>query len=541
MLKLRDYQQEAIDRTYKYWSSGEGENPLIVAPTGAGKSLIIGQLIRDACEFPDVRILMLTHVKELLIQNATELSEMYPDADIGFYSAGLGKRQLHNQIIFAGIQSIWQKAALISPPPDIVMIDEAHMLPKKATTRYARFIADLREINPQTKILGLTATPYRLDSGLLHKGDGAVFDGISYDIPIDKLIGDGYLAPLVAKQPRKVIDLSGVKKRGGEYIESQLAAAASDPALVEAAVAEIVEHGATRKSWLIFASGVAHAELLREEFKNHDIESVIITGGTAKKQRQEDIARFKAGEIRCLINVNVLTTGFNAPAVDLVALVRATMSTALYVQMVGRGTRTAPDKTDCLVLDYGGNVAQHGLIDQIIPHKQAGGGDKREAPVKICPECDEFNPTAVRFCVGCGFEFPIPKLTHAPAAYEGAMMASQLTEVWLDVNAVEYGLHKKPNKPDSVKVTYYTGGGPIHEWLCPEHGGYARAKYEQRMRELRATAYTAKAALDESESWARPSRIMVRPNGKYKNITKLDYTGPEPEIRPDVLSLLGFG
>lgn len=537
MIELRDYQKAAIDDTYGYWAKGKGDNPLIVAPTGAGKSLIIASLIQDACSYPGTRILMLTHVKELLQQNAEELLKLYPQADIGFYSASIGQKRLDRQITFAGIQSVWKQAFNMVPAPDLVLVDEAHLIPKNSETRYGKFLADLKVANPKVKIIGLTATPYRLDSGLLTDGDAAIFDGISYDIPVSMLMERGYLAPLVSKPGKLKIDLSQVKKRGGEYIEKDLAIAASDPELVRATVAEIVEYGRDRKSWLVFASGVAHADLLREEFLTNGVAAEAITGGDGKTDRDRKIADFKAGRTKCLINVNVLTAGFNAPAVDLVALVRATLSTSLYVQMCGRGTRTAPGKIDCLVLDYGQNVATHGFFDQVRPPRKSGSGKgEGEAPVKECPSCEEFVAAGVRRCPNCDHEFPPPTLNHSHTAYSGAMMSSQVEAEWVDVEFATYQRHKKAGKPDSVKVTYNCGLTMVNEWLCPEHGGYAQSRYEARMQILGATAKTTADALIEApQRWKVPGRIKVKPsshNPKYMEIVQLDYHAqPAKEVQ----------
>ena len=231
-LTHRPYQAEAIDALYAYWADKRGNDPLIVAPTGAGKSLILAKLVEDALSYTGTRVLMLTHVKELIQQNAEELVGMLPGVDLGFYSASIGQKRLDRQVTFAGIQSIWERAPDMVPPPDLVIIDEAHLVPKNTTTRYGKFLDELRQCNPAVKIVGLTATPYRLDSGYLHKGKGAIFDGIAYDIPVGKLMDDGFLAPLVSKGAAAKIDLTNVGKRGGEFIESQLAMAASDPELV---------------------------------------------------------------------------------------------------------------------------------------------------------------------------------------------------------------------------------------------------------------------------------------------------------------------
>jgi len=521
---LRPYQQAAIDGLYDYWSTGRGENPLIVAPTGAGKTAIIAQIVRDAMSFPGTRVMILTHVKELLEQGARGLVAMYPQAEFGFYSASIGQKRLDKPITFAGIQSVWQKAPDMIPPPDLVLIDEAHMLPKNTTTRYGKFIADLKLCNPLVKIVGLTATPYRLDSGYLHKGEGAIFDGIAYDIPVAMLMDQGFLSPVISKGALKQIDLSGVAKRGGEFVESDLAVAASDPELVRATVEEITRLGSDRKSWLIFASGIGHAELLRAGFAEHDIHAEVITGQDGQRERERKIADFKAGRMRCLINVNVLTTGFDAPTVDLVALVRATMSTGLYVQMVGRGTRLADGKENCLVLDYGQNVERHGFIDAVKPTIKGAGGEG-VAPVKECPSCQTLCHTAVRTCPECGHAFPDPTLNHAPKSYGGAMLSSQVQAEWLDVDQVDYALWKKEGKPDSIRVTYVCGLTRVSEWLCPDHGGYAASRYHARMKALGAKAMTTKDVLGECTLWNWPGRIKVKPDGKFHQIVQLDYTG----------------
>jgi len=523
MLELRPYQRAAIDGLYNYWSDKKGDNPIIVAPTGSGKSLIIAHLIKDAMSYPGTRVLILTHVKELLEQNASELMALYPEADVGFYSASLKKKVLQKPITFAGIQSIHKKAYDIVPAPDLVIVDEAHLIPKTDGTRYNKFLSDLRVCNPGVKVVGLTATPYRLDSGYLHEGDNAIFDGIAYDIPVADLMEQGFLAPVISKSGVKTIDLSNVGKRGGEYIESELAKAASDPELVTETVAEIVRYGAERKAWLVFACGVNHAELLRAEFETHSIEADVVTGADGMSARADKIERFRRGGSKCLINVNVLTTGFNVPHVDLVAIVRATESTGLYIQIVGRGTRIAPGKENCLVLDYGDNVMRHGFIDQIKP-KIKGRTENGEAPVKKCPECLTVNHAAVRVCIECGHEFPPPQFNHGTKAYSGAMISTQVQAEWVDVDDVGYSRWRKEGKPDSIRVTYYCGLIKVSEWLCPDHGGYAAERYQKRMPSLGASAMTTEDAMQECDHWIKPRRIKVKPNDKFHDIIQLDYS-----------------
>ncbi len=528
--ELRDYQKEAVDGLYNYWAGKAGDNPLIVAPTGSGKTAIIAQIIKDAMSFHGTRVLIVTHVKELLEQGANGLLALYPEADFGMYSAGLKQKVLDRPITFAGIQSVWERAFDIVPAPDLVLIDEAHLLPKNTETRYNRFIADLKTCNPMVKVVGLTATPYRLDTGYLHKGKGAIFDGIAHDIPVAMLMEQGYLSPVISKGGVKQIDLTNVKKRGGEFVESDLATAASDPELVRSTVEEIVRLGADRKSWLVFSSGVSHAYMLKDQFETHDIDVGVVTGLDGNKVREQTIADFKSGKLQCLINVNVLTTGFDHPEVDLVALVRATASTGLYVQMVGRGTRIADGKENCLILDYGQNVERHGFIDKVKPKDKSAGAGEGEAPVKTCEVCQTMVHAACQICPECGFEFPAPTLNHGSRSYSGAMLSSQAQAEWYDVDSVRYGRHKKEGKPDSIKVTYYAGLMSVSEWLCPDHGGYAASRYTARKPVLKSEADTTDDALNECHFWTEPSRIKVKPsshNPKYQEIVQFDYTQVE--------------
>ena len=531
--ELRDYQKAAVDGLYDYWAKGAGSHPLIVAPTGSGKTAIIAQIVRDAMSFAGTKVLIVSHVKELLEQGAKGLLAMYPEADFGFYSASLKQKRLDRPITFAGIQSVWERAYDMIPAPDLVLIDEAHMLPKNTETRYGQFIRDLTICNPQVKVVGLTATPYRLDSGVLHKGKGAVFDGIAYDISVSKLMEDGWLSTVYSKGGLKQIDLTNVGRRGGEFIESELAAAASDPELVAATVSEIFELGEDRKSWLIFASGIGHAHMLADGLRALDVTAEVVTGADDMGERSRKISDFKNGRIRALVNCNVLTTGFDAPSVDLVALVRATESTGLYIQMVGRGTRKAPGKNDCLLLDYGGNVARHGFIDTPAPKKKGGTGDG-EAPVKQCPSCNTFCHTAVRMCPVCSFEFPAPQLNHAPKSYEGAVLSNQVKAEWMEVDDVSYGRWQKEGKPDSIRVTYYCGMTRLSEWMCPDHGGYAASRYTARKTALGAKADSTSRALMECADWVKPSRILVKPDGKYFQIVQLDYTQKKPPAETEL-------
>jgi DNA repair protein RadD len=268
MMLLRPYQRAAIDALYDYFSGNAG-NPLVVMPTGTGKSVVIASFIREAIHaYPETRILMLTHVKELIQQNFQALLNMWPEAPGGIYSAGLSRRDIHAQVLFAGIQSIHKRAARVQRC-DLVIIDEAHLLSRTDGSMYRAFLSELNSINAgMLKVVGFTATPYRMDSGLLHVGKDRVFTDIAYSVPILDMIAQGYLSTVIPKQTQTQLDVSSVGTRGGEFIAKDLEAAVDRDEVTRAAVAEIVQHGAERGSWLVFCSGVDHALHVRDAIRD---------------------------------------------------------------------------------------------------------------------------------------------------------------------------------------------------------------------------------------------------------------------------------
>jgi len=520
-LSLRPYQRAAIEALYDYFAASVG-NPLIVMPTGTGKSVVIAGFTREAiATYGDTRVLVLTHVKELIQQNFMALLRAWPEAPAGIYSAGLSRRDIHAQILFAGIQSIHRHARQVQRC-DLVLIDEAHLLGRGDSGMYRSFLAQLNEINAGLlKVVGFTATPYRLDSGMLHEGKDRLFTDIAFQVPVLDMIQQGYLCPVVPKQTTTQLDVGGVGTRGGEFIAKDLEAAVDRHEVTRAAVAEIVQHGEGRGSWLVFCSGVAHAQHVRDAIREHGISAETVTGDTPGPERDGILAAFKAGRLRCVTNANVLTTGFDAPGVDLIALLRPTKSVGLYVQMVGRGTRLAEGKDDCLVLDFAGNTARHGPIDTVDGRKKEKSEEPGAAPIKVCPECQTINHASVRRCIECDHEFPPPVVKVAPQAASNALLSTQVQATWSDVTGISYARHEKPGKPASLRVTYECGLARHSEWVCFEHTGFPRDKavgwWRRRAGNLPPPA-TVDEAMQKVGQLRRPSAIQVRPAGQYTEI-----------------------
>lgn len=505
MMELRSYQRAAIEGLWDYFSANTG-NPLVVMPTGTGKSVVIAGFIREAiATYAETRVLVLTHVKELIQQNFMALLRAWPEAPAGIYSAGLSRRDINAQILFAGIQSIHKRAAKVQRC-DLVLIDEAHLLGRADSGMYRSFLKELNDINAGLlKVIGFTATPYRLDSGMLHEGKDRLFTDIAHDVPMLDMIQKGYLCPVVPKQTATQLDVSGVGTRSGEFIASQLEAAVDQDALNRAAVAEILEHGKDRGSWLVFAAGLKHAEHIRDIIRENGISCETVTGETPTAQRDRILSDFKVGRLRCITNVGVLTTGFDAPGTDLIALLRPTQSAGLFVQMIGRGTRLAEGKDDCLVLDFAGNTMRHGPVDAIKGKNKKEKDDvPGEAPAKTCPECQTINHAAARTCVTCGHEFPPPKPPIDAQASTRALLTTQIQAEWCEVRAVDYRAHTKPGKPTSLRVTYQCGLVSHSEWVCLEHTGYARQRAEGWWR--RRTELPVPGTVAEALEWLHGSR-----------------------------------
>jgi DNA repair protein RadD len=338
---LRPYQIEALAVLWDFWRAGGG-NPLIDLATGLGKSFLIAELGRRFCK-QQRRIVILSHVREIIEQDAKAILALWPEAPIGVNCAALGARSVDAPIVIGSVQSIYREPQALGAR-DLFIVDEAHLIPRHDSAMYSTTILGLRALNPRMRVVGLSATPYRTDTGRLDEGEDRLFDATVYSYGIGQGIADGWLAPLAAKATTHEIDVSSVGKRGGEFIAGELESAADQDALVEGAAREILAQGSGRRSWLAFCCGVHHAFHVRDALRRHGVSCETIVGDTPADERRAIIAGFRAGGIQCLTNCNCLTTGFDVAAIDLIAMLRPTCSPGLYVQMLGRGIRKAAGK-----------------------------------------------------------------------------------------------------------------------------------------------------------------------------------------------------
>jgi len=540
MITLRPYQAAAKAAVYDHLGK-RNDNPCVVIPTGAGKTPVIASICKDAVTQWDGRVLILAHVRELLEQAADKLQDMCPDVPFGVYSAGLKRRDTGHSVIVAGIQSVYQRACELDAF-DLIMVDEAHLIPQDGEGMYRTFFNDAHVVNPQMRVIGLTATPFRLKSGMICAPD-SILNHVCYEIGVKELIRDGYLCPLITKASKTKADTGNLHIRAGEFVAGEVEEMMDQDGLVQAACAEIVDLTHDRQSCLIFASGVKHGQHVAQVVtKLSGRECGFVGGNTPTAQRDELLGRFRLGELKYLANVNVLTTGFNATNIDCVAMLRPTLSPGLYYQMVGRGFRLHPGKSNCLVLDFGDNVMRHGPVDQIKPveRKSTGNGDP---PAKECPECSEVIATGYAICPRCGYEFPVPeRQKHDTKASEAEILSDQVTDTEYDVQDVAYGVHTKrdapPDAPKTMRVDYRVGLDHWQpEFICFEHAGYAREKAIAwwKRRSPDPVPDTAERAVEIAEGGgvAHTEKIFVRSvaGEKYDRIQGYKL-GPVPEPLP---------
>jgi len=519
MLELRPYQHEAVAAIYHHLRERD-DNPCVVIPTAGGKTPVMATVCRDAVGRWEGRVIILAHVKELLEQAVDKLHLVAPEMwmKTGVYSAGLKSRDTDKPIIIAGIQSVYRRACELDAF-DLVIIDEAHMIPPDGDGMYRSFLEDARKVNPNLRVIGLTATPFRMKSGVICEADN-VLNHVCYEIGVKELIVQGYLCPLVSKGAGRPIDTSGLHVRAGEFVAGEAEDLMDTDDLVESACSEIVEQTRDRRSVLIFATGIRHGEhIARVMREKSGMEVGVVFGETVDAERGRVLSDFKAGNVKYLVNVNVLTTGFDAPNIDCVAMVRPTLSPGLYYQMVGRGFRLHEGKENCLVLDFGGNVLRHGPVDAIRVQaaRSTGNGD---APAKQCPECQSLIAAGYAVCPDCGYVFPPrERQNHDATASTEGILSGQVTTTEHPVRNVYYSVHTKRGAPDdapkTLRVEYRLGFNNYKsEWICFEHTGWARLKAEswwrKRSNALLPESAAEAVALAEAGALCETTAITVR-------------------------------
>ncbi|MCG9697038.1 DEAD/DEAH box helicase [Shewanella sp. Isolate11] len=389
-MQLRDYQQQAVDAAIAHFKQSQ-DSAVLVLPTGAGKSIVIAELARIARG----RILVLTHVKELVAQNAEKVGLLTDEASI--YSAGLKQKNTSNKTVVASIQSAVKNPVKFDEPYSLVIIDECHRVNADKDSQYQQLLSHLKQRNPKLKLLGLTATPYRLDSGWIYRhhyhgrmgnDQAPAFEQCIFELPIRPLIKQGYLTePKLFDGLSAQYDFSELEPTAtGEYREAEIDALLNVAGRATTAIVkQITQLASHKRGCIIFAATIRHAQEIINQLG--DIAAGLITATTPSSERDEIIERFKQRQLKYLVNVAVLTTGFDAPHVDLIAILRPTASVSLFQQMIGRGLRICEGKSDCMIIDYAANG-----FDLFFPEVGQAKPDSKSVPVQVhCPVCDFAN------------------------------------------------------------------------------------------------------------------------------------------------------
>lgn len=565
-MQLRYYQQEAIDAAF-HWFDTQNTHPLIVLPTGAGKTVVFASMIKKIFEEnPDSRVLILAHRQELISQADEKLKTVWPCAPSGLLAAGLKQFDSHEPIVIASRDTLATPKRLGNIGQfDYIIVDEAHHVGPEKQSRYRKIFDHFDSTQYYApKVLGVTATPYRMGQGFIYGLDDHFFGGVAHRVTIPELIKAGYLCRLSAYQvaSEAVIDASTarVKFKGGDYRESDIEHLAMEDQTMLAIVADWIDkaYSKGRLSSVFFCVTVAHANKMCMYLRNAGVEVAVVTAETPAGEREKILEDFENGVINALCNVAVLTEGWDAPRTDCIALLRPTKSLGLYVQICGRGMRTWGDKKDCMLLDYGENMQRHGCIDTARPYKPEDDSD--DDKIWICDQCVAVNDIDARTCVECGAPKPMPKISEQPPllldkdelspgyngreaattteAAKGKVLSDELEEPAeklekvKNIDFVSAQIKTSKNGNDYLNVMFSTPGEywpqsmPIMLGMRGKAGMVATKKWNALTQSGTPTPYDLSYAADlvnHHKVMSHIKQITVRKEGKYWNVVSVHF------------------
>jgi DNA repair protein RadD len=487
-IELRPYQYDAIQALISA-AIPFGVHPIAAMPTGTGKSLVIARLAHSIHHWGNLRsrVLVLHHNSELIQQNEATLREKVGDPHLrtGIVSAKLDRKEWRADVVFASINSVYNQPLRFRGVMAII-IDECHLVSPKDATMFRALIEGIRQHTPAVRVIGLSATPYRLKMGHLTE-EGGIFNHLAIDMTtvesFQHFLNNGWLSKLLPTKTIVAMNVDGLKTTAGDYQLADMDARYSaDIEASTGALEEAVRLAAGRKKWLVFTTGVKHSELCAQLLNKLGVKASAVHSKLHKDEQAHRIRQFREGRLAALVNMNMLTTGFDVPDIDCIVVLRPSKSPGLWVQMLGRGTRpvyapghptgtaeervaaiAAGPKPDCLVLDFARNTERLGPIDDPVvpkPGKSRGAG---VAPVKIChellpesmvedpkyPYCETYNHVKAPVCIRCGAPF-IPKESKIE---QRAGTLSLMISAGDDGGVAEQD--KKPKKPDLAPKEYW--------------------------------------------------------------------------------------
>ncbi len=424
-MQLRPYQEDAIEKVRDAFRGGH-RRPLLVAATGAGKTVMFG-FVAQRTAAGGKRVLILAHRRELIRQASRKLSEV----GVAHGIIAPGHTATRDLVQVASVQTLGRRLA--DPryhAPDLIVVDEAH----HATAGQWR---DVINAYPDARVLGVTATPERLDGKGLGADAGGIFDALVLGPQAGELIEAGFLSPARVFAPAERPDLSGIRTVGGDYQAGALADAMGKPTLVGDAIKHYARHAAGQPA-ILFSPSVAHAEAMAVAFREAGWRAASASGATPAAERDAAIAGLGTGAVQVLCSCDLISEGLDVPAVAAVILMRPTKSLGLYLQQVGRGLRPAPGKSHLVVLDHAGNTLTHGPVDAPREWSLAGRVKKKKAAAEVeaarqCPACFAVHAPAPA-CPECGHEYPVQ-------SREIAHVDGELSDV-TDTLAARWGKHR---------------------------------------------------------------------------------------------------
>jgi DNA repair protein RadD len=443
-MELRPYQQEAVSALFQFYLQSDETAGLCVLPTASGKTIVFAEFIRQLLlEKPNTRVLMLAHTQEIVQQNEDKLKQVWSNSgcivDVGIFCAGLNRKEI-NQITSASRDSIVNEIGEY-PEWDLVIVDEAHLIPPKQTARYQYILDTINLHGKDPKIVGFTATPFRMASGEIfgdssYKNKDKLFKKLIYKKRIDELINTGYLCSLraVVVNNNAIANTSNIRiSKNNDFIQKDLEQVTAVEALVKCIVDDWSTKTSAKLPTVFYASSVAQGLMFEQVLAELGFDYPLITSYTPKDDRKNYLQDFNSGKLDGLINIATLTTGWDSPILACIVLARPTMSTSLFLQIVGRGLRLHPSKSETLLLDYGKNLERFGMIERVKPILEERKYHNeiylvtscsvcdtvvsvyeiecpfctetlRDDDISICYDCNAGNDMYAQFCEVCGEE-----------------------------------------------------------------------------------------------------------------------------------------
>lgn len=545
MITLRPYQEEALAAVME--AMGRQKYVLIQAGTGAGKTILFSSIIQKCMREYNMRIAVVAH-REILVRQAYEkLLRVAPEAEnyVGLACSSVSKDiDLDRPVIIGSPQTLANRLG-VCRPVNLVIIDECHRVPpRNEHSQYGDMLAKLEAYYPPLRIIGVTATPYRLGHGYIYgcqcrKGSVNWWPSLTCSISIGTLQDAGWLVPLHAKEAVDMDDaLSCVRTSKGEFDTHELAALMGKPVHITNAVTAYEKYAQDRRHVVVFAVTIEHAERLCEAFAAAGYRSGVVHSRMPKAERDNVLRGFDDGSIRVVCNVGVLTEGWDSTGVDCMLMCRPTMSPALFVQMVGRGLRLHEGKADCLLLDLSGNCARHGSPDNPVVTWSDGTkkAKSKERQMKTCPDCEELVSPDARECPGCGYEFPHAELVEArkdnvemrDVLFAGSPPFMQDDSVNVEVKGcrVEPYTSKAGNRmlrlSIECRMEHVLTPTFVNHFMDIEGHGSLRGKYRAQILWARLAGSSVPSTVDEANARQGelrfPDALRIKKNGRYYNV-----------------------